>query len=734
MYAKLVLRNVRRSVKDYLIYIVTLTICVTLFYGFLSVSSRYYSPDIGVEYDLNILSDGMRMAICMITLLLLFLIRYVNNYMICRRQKEFAVQTIMGMEQSTTAKLFFAETLVMGGTSIVLGIVFGMIGSQFVTAMLLSSYGQPFRLSWALFPDTVLLTIAFFMGTFLVIGLWNIRIIRKIKILDMLNAEKRNEEDFRRGRDMPVVTFLYGIMLVIMAGAGLLKAEMYYDSRLALPVRIMFWGNIAVPLAALLFLAFWFVRKKWKFRGLLLVWMFCSAAAACFAASVPMLRMKYYLALDAGAINQYLLFLCVDMVFGICSFIYLFNDFICIVKEKFPKHRYHRENLFFYGQIISKLRTTTKTMTLICLTLVFSICLFMAAPALVGWASGYLEARAVYDVQIFSGYNQVSEVENLPAGDYELVTMYLEENNIKIESDCLFNLYLPRKEAFHQRMKYDFPAAAISLTDYNYILSMHGYEPVPLKDNEFTTQWRSISDEEQQREFFSTHASLLTEDKRLQLAPNQQYEYALGETIYNSYTDVLYVLPDSACENLLPVMRNRYIKTTEPIPYEKAQNLEKLISKKYGEQEYGPDYYIRTSTMQINSSKAGSFVLQVSMTYGAIVLLVMCFTILSLQQLADAGHYRYRFGVLGKLGVEEPRINRLILRQLSVWFGLPVIAASVVSTVLTAYFFKAMGAQISAYVGTKRLTGQVLEIIFLLLLLLFCYFISTWILFRRSVR
>lgn len=51
MYAKLVFRNAKRSVKDYLVYIVTMTICVTLFYAFLSISSSYYSPDIGSEYD-----------------------------------------------------------------------------------------------------------------------------------------------------------------------------------------------------------------------------------------------------------------------------------------------------------------------------------------------------------------------------------------------------------------------------------------------------------------------------------------------------------------------------------------------------------------------------------------------------------------------------------------------------------------------------------------------------------
>ena len=66
MYAKqLILRNARRSLRDYLVYILTMTICVTLFYSFLSISSSYYEPDIGAEYDFTMLSDGMKLAICL---------------------------------------------------------------------------------------------------------------------------------------------------------------------------------------------------------------------------------------------------------------------------------------------------------------------------------------------------------------------------------------------------------------------------------------------------------------------------------------------------------------------------------------------------------------------------------------------------------------------------------------------------------------------------------------------
>ena len=114
MYGKLILRSARRSVQDYLIYLVTLTLCVGLFYAFLSISSRYYHPALGAEFDLSFLSEWMKLAICGVTLLLLFLIRYVNRYMIRQKQQEFAMQTILGMEQRTTAWLFFGETFLMG--------------------------------------------------------------------------------------------------------------------------------------------------------------------------------------------------------------------------------------------------------------------------------------------------------------------------------------------------------------------------------------------------------------------------------------------------------------------------------------------------------------------------------------------------------------------------------------------------------------------------------------------
>lgn len=732
MYIKLIFRNVRRSAKDYLIYIVTMTICVMLFYAFLSVSSKYYHPDIGSEYSFTILGDGMKAAICCITLLLLFLIRYVNNYMLHHRQKEFALWSIMGMEQKTIAWLFFAETFAMGAIAIIIGILSGVVCSQLITAMLLTSYGQKYRLSWTLFPDTALLTVCFFALGFFLVGLFNVRTIRSIKIVDMLYADKQNEPALKKSRHMPVIALIYNIALIWMVFTGIIKKHFYFDIRFPLPVHIMFWGNIILPALGPIWSIIWIMRKKWEFNRYIAIQCLLSASGACFLAVMPQIQGKYYISLGTENLNQYLMFVLIYLIFLISGIIYLAGSLLTAWKEKSPAHKYQECNLFFFGQIISKLQTTTKTMTLICLTLVLSIFLFTASPALTKWASGYLEVRSIYDVQISSWYKDVYKEADLPRDDYAFIRAFLEEKNITVAGDCLVNLYLPQRSEFHNRAKQNFPVVAISLSDYNTLREMLGLEQIALKENEFTTHWKTIATKEEQQEFFNGLMTVSTDAGDLIPAKDSFHEEPMGETLFNTYTHVLYVFPDSICSKLLSVMKNRYIMTAESISYDDTLALENTFNSIYPEKSEGVHYYIRTKTQQVNSSTAEMFILKAGMTYGAVVLMVICLTILALQQLLDASHYKYRFDVLRKLGVEEDGINWLILRQLAVWFGIPVIIAILISLIVVFYFFQMISAQISAYIGLDTLMTQVGVIAGTLILLLVCYFTSTWILFRRS--
>ena len=65
---------------------------------------------------------------------------------------------------------------------------------------------------------------------------------------------------------------------------------------------------------------------------------------------------------------SYLLFFLVYLSFFLCTVMYLSSRLLSAWKDRSPAHKYTGENLFFYGQVLSKLRSASKSMTLISLT------------------------------------------------------------------------------------------------------------------------------------------------------------------------------------------------------------------------------------------------------------------------------------------------------------------------------------------------------------------------------
>lgn len=82
---------------------------------------------------------------------------------------------------------------------------------------------KSYELSWTLFPDTVLLTIGFFIFSFLIVGIFNTRTIRKTKIIDMLAAEKENDPELKKSRWIAAVVLLFEGFTVWMLLTGVQK-------------------------------------------------------------------------------------------------------------------------------------------------------------------------------------------------------------------------------------------------------------------------------------------------------------------------------------------------------------------------------------------------------------------------------------------------------------------------------------------------------------------------------
>ena len=118
-----------------------------------------------------------------------------------------------------------------------------MFCSQFITALLLTSYGKQYEITWTLFPDTVLLTAGFFILSFLVVGLSNTRAIRKMKIIDMLTADRENGPALRKSRLIWVLAIFFEVFSVWMCVTGVAEGPVLLGQPLCAARAAHVWGG-----------------------------------------------------------------------------------------------------------------------------------------------------------------------------------------------------------------------------------------------------------------------------------------------------------------------------------------------------------------------------------------------------------------------------------------------------------------------------------------------------------
>ncbi|MGL4736228.1 MAG: ABC transporter permease, partial [Cellulosilyticaceae bacterium] len=393
-------------------------------------------------------------------------------------------------------------------------------------------------------------------------------------------------------------------------------------------------------------------------------------------------------------------------------------------------------------------QTSSKTMSVITMTLIVAICGYMGVVYFCGINMGHLAERMVFDLQMGNMYTPVSDEALLSDTRYDIVREFLDEQGIAVKDDVYFETYLPQKEQFHQRVKYDFPFSAIALSDYNALLNMQGLPPIDLAEDEFATQWYALASDREIADFVQAHQVLETDNGTLRLAENPVYTYKLSNNLYNAYTSGIYIIPDHMVEGLLAVEQQRAINLIEPLPYDKGAKLGQLFDTYYAKEAEAyhlqqtalkqrqaplPIYHLRAKSVEVSDAKSYNFIMQSVVLCGATVLLVICFTMLALQQLSDATHFKYRFGVLRRLGVDEARINRLIQKQLGLWFGLPIGFGYCTGLAICLAVMFGWVNETRAYIGFGTLLIQVGAIALVLGILFTCYYIATYLLFKRIV-
>lgn len=224
MLCKLAWGNVRRAGRDYLVYLLTLALGVTVFYAFNTISMQVDIAGIDEKGLAQVMGSMLGDLTYFLAGVMAFLMVYANNFIMKRRKKEFGLYQVLGMGRGRVATIMALETVIVSAVAFVAGIVLGVGLSQlmtFFTASLFKTQIANFHFFFSVHAFN--LTLACMLVMFVLTLLLNLRAVRRTKLIELMGAERRNESIKTRNPWIAIAIFAVGVVLVGVAYYRLLR-------------------------------------------------------------------------------------------------------------------------------------------------------------------------------------------------------------------------------------------------------------------------------------------------------------------------------------------------------------------------------------------------------------------------------------------------------------------------------------------------------------------------------
>lgn len=213
----LALRNIKKSLKDYSIYFITLVIAVAIFYIFNSIDSQTAMMSINkstmdiVQAIVNVLSY----ISVFVSVVLGFLIVYANNFLIKRRKKEIGIYLTLGMSKIKVSTVLVLETIIVGVISLGIGLVLGIGLSQLLSIFTAKLFEADMTKFTFVFSSGALLSAILNFGfIYIIVMIFNIITLNRFKLIDLLYANRKNEKVKIKNGWLIFVTFIVSVILI----------------------------------------------------------------------------------------------------------------------------------------------------------------------------------------------------------------------------------------------------------------------------------------------------------------------------------------------------------------------------------------------------------------------------------------------------------------------------------------------------------------------------------------
>ena len=258
MLMKLALRNVRRSMHDYAVYFVTLTLGVAVFYAFNAIEDSrvlFEAQEGAANVFLasgasifDILAQVMTYFSVVVAVVLGFLVLYANRFVVRARKKEFGTYLLLGMSPRQVSSVVLMETLIVGVIALLAGLGLGFLISQaiaFATAGLIGVAISDHHLLFS--ARSAELTLGCFALIFVVVALFNAVQISRCKLATLLSANSRNERMPVRNPIVCLIVFVLSCLILAKAYAELnLDGLVYFGEHFRTATALMLIGTLSL--------------------------------------------------------------------------------------------------------------------------------------------------------------------------------------------------------------------------------------------------------------------------------------------------------------------------------------------------------------------------------------------------------------------------------------------------------------------------------------------------------
>lgn len=698
MLNKLAFRNMKRSAKDYLVYILTMTVVTALMYSF---DSLFFQNEFAVFYmeGVDIMRVMLGLATVFILLITAWLINYMVRFMLEKRSSEFGIYLLLGMKKKTVSRLYIRENLLLGSGAFILGCLLGVLLQQILMSILFSMVKMEYHLHIELNPWTLLMTLLLYAICYLLALLRCRRKFRKMNIYSLMNAKRQNEEIREKHEGAKQLLFPLSILGILMFWAVFGRLSNAGEIFLFLIGLVLTIYLFYVGLSAWLIC---YVRKKGRgiYRGQnLFLFRQFSSKVRTMQFTMGTLTALFTLALLGASIalmfNEYENTV-LEEKYPFDIQIYsadIEDDFArekAVIEEKVTVSQYYAYHIYTDGQ--NQVNTWFLT-------------------HLDGWKNQYCKE---------DGSPDMPGIERMLRQD---------------------GIYYP----------YD---TYMGITDYNHLRNMLGLDEVALTSGEYLIQIKPRLYHEIQE----ISQDLQIADASGQ---NMLKAWGIASDFFSqdghNGADYIIVVPDEVLERMQPYYSELVAEVEGEMPMDMMSRLDALKGEgQYELEEYydelddqiemdyiaNPDLcsgsdtiiiYVAVNSVRANQISELKYVLSsmvLPLFYIGLVFVCVAMTVLSVQQLSDSAKYKFRYDVLAKLGLERSQIRRLILKQMAAYYLCPAVLAIIISGKMILF----VSERFVTLTGVPALTGS---FFFRSILLFFgiylVYFIVTYVGFKRNV-